>query len=498
MSAIAQEPITNVAAIAAEAPEEKKGKTRYVKEPLKMSTGEWLWPLGLLFTMSVVGLSFYPAVAVLLILLLNRFVKNKYDFLITVIIMAGSTGFISENQLGFKLYDLLLLASAFGLFFVRKNPLTKKMLKLMAVYILYMVLMGCMSDETWGIQFLVFRQNISFLVFILPLWLFANRDFDIQYFFRKLIVYFIIIMAFYAIDGYLLSGQIFLPNTSSIHPSTFYDPFWFPFSTRFFRKWPGGMYIILLVAYPISRYYKLSWKQWLIIFVGLFASRTMTIFAAFFLSYFLFQGNFMKVVRYVFIGGIALTILYFVDFKMGGVMRISTTIDQFIALTTAEDDEDFSEFGTGRMAQVIPKYEALVDQGDLALGWGFVHPELSTNPKYQIRNTLYVDIAKADELATATEVSQFNTIIHLGIVGLIVQTLFFIAIWFVLRHLPDAGFYLSSIIMASIMGLGGFTGLNTQWGLIYVGTAIGIVLLESRHRSEPQSTEVQQENPASA
>ncbi|MCF0219441.1 MAG: hypothetical protein HUK14_06635 [Muribaculaceae bacterium] len=494
MSAVSQEPIT-AAAVAAEAPREEK---RFVKVPLKMSTGEWLWPLALLFMMTLVGLSFYPAIGVLLILLINRFFKNKYDFLITAIIMAGSTGFIAENQLGFKLYDLLLMASLPGLFFVRKNPLTKKVLKLMVGYILYLVLMGCMSDETWVIQFKVFRQNISFIVFIIPLWLFANRDFDIQYFFRKLIVYFIIIMAFYAIDGYLLSGQIFLPNTSSIHPSTFYDPFWFPFSTRFFRKWPGGMYIILLVAYPISRYYKLSWKQWLIIFVGLFASRTMTIFAAFFLSYFLFQGNFMKVVRYVFIGGIALTILYFVDFKMGGVMRISTTIDQFIALTTAEDDEDFSEFGTGRMAQVIPKYEALVDQGDLALGWGFVHPELSTNPKYQIRNTLYTDISKADELATVTEVTQFNTIIHLGIVGLIVQTLFFIALWFVMRHLPDAGFYLCAILMASIMGFGGFTGLNIQWGLIYVGTAIGVLLLTSRNRTKPQPTEVQQDSPASA
>ena len=498
MSAVVQEPITNVAAIAAEAPEEKKGKTRYVKEPLKMSTGEWLWPLGLLFTMSVVGLSFYPAVAVLLILLLNRFVKNKYDFLITVIIMAGSTGFISENQLGFKLYDLLLLASAFGLFFVRKNPLTKKMLKLMAVYILYMVLMGCMSDETWGIQFLVFRQNISFLVFILPLWLFANRDFDIQYFFRKLIVYFMIIMVFYIIDGFVLSGQILLPNTFSINHSTFDNPFWFPFSTRFFRKWPSGMFIIVLVAYPLARYYKLSWKLWLVILGGLFATRTMTIFAAFFLSYFIFQGNIRKVIGYLLIGIVSLGLLYFIDSKMDGFLRISTTVDQFVALSVVEDEEDMSEFGTGRMAQIIPKYEAMEEQGDLALGWGFVHPELSTNPKYQIRNTLYVDIAKADELATATEVSQFNTIIHLGIVGLIVQTLFFIAIWFVLRHLPDAGFYLSSIIMASIMGLGGFTGLNTQWGLIYVGTAIGIVLLESRHRSEPQSTEVQQENPASA
>ena len=466
--------------------------TRAAKTSFKMKRSDWWWALCALLSLSLIGLSFYPAILFIAIILLNRFFKNRYDFLIILIVMTGSTGFIGENQLGFKLYDILLALTPFALVLVRKTPLTKKVLWLMTIYLCYLILMGFISEERWSIQFLVFRQYITFFLFILPLWFFANKDFDIQYFFRKIIVYFIVIMAFYAIDGLILCGQVLLPNTYAADEVTsFYQLFWRPFTGNFLRKWPSGMYLIILAVYPLSRYYKLSKWQWAIIILGFFASRTTSVLGAFFVTYLLYQGNFFRVFKYIILGLLVITAVYFIDQHTGSYMRIASTIDQFIELSSAQDEQDVSEFGTGRMAQIIPKYEALVDQGDLALGWGFVHPELSTNPKYQIRNDLYVDIAKADELATVTEVTQFNTVIHLGVIGLILQFAFFIGIWFLIRHNHDSGFYMSTLIMASLMGLGGFAGLNIQWGLIYVSTALGAILLTTRNRPKKENPDLQ-------
>lgn len=444
----------------------------------------WLWALGFLLSLSLAGLSFYPALVFATIILLNRFYKNRYDFLIMVAVFATSPGFIPSDVLGFNPLDPLLALSCLGLFFYRKNLMVKKVTLCVFAYIMFLVVMSTFSDETFAIQILTLRQYASIILFILPLWLFANRDFDANALFSRIIVYLLWICLFYAIDGFVFSGWVLLPGTFSNHEtfSTFWDIHWQPFSTYFPRKYPSAMFIVILSAYPLARHYRLKWWQWAVIAIAFAATRTMTVIGAFVITYVTFQGRFKQFAKYCVMAAIGVTALYFVDTSTGGFMRIASTIDQLTAVNNAGDSDDLAEFGTGRMGQILPKYEALVDQNCLAQGFGFIHPTKTTLPRYQIYNEYYSDISLADENAAYVEVTQFNAILHTGLIGLVVQTLFYIYMYFLLKPGKLAQFYLSALLMASIMGVGGFAGLTQFDGLMFVAVALGAALLDARPR----------------
>ncbi len=458
------------------------GQERKAKELLEAPASTWLWSLGFLLSLSLAGLSFYPAFIFTAFILLNRFFKNRYDFLVMVAIFATSPGFVHADVIKFNIVDLLLALSCIGLVFYRKNVMIKKVTICIFAYILFLFGMSMLSDETLAIQVLTIRQYASIILFILPLWLFANRDFDPDELFRRVIVYLLWISLFYAIDGFIFSGWVLLPGTFSSHEtlSTFWDIHWQPFSTYFPRKYPSAIFIVILAAYPLARRFKLKWWQWAIIIIAFAATRTMTVIGAFVITYVTFQGRFKQFAKYCVLAAIALSALYFVDNATGGFMRISSTVDQLTAVNSAGDSEDLAEFGTGRMGQILPKYEALVEQNCLAQGFGFIHPTKTLLPRYQIHNEYYSDISLADENAAYVEVTQFNAVLHIGLIGLIVQSAFYIYLFFLLKPGRLAQFYLSTLLMASVMGLGGFGGLTQSDSLTYVAIALGAALLEAR------------------
>lgn len=463
---------------------DKPGKTtpRYKKELLKAPPSTWLWSLGFLLSLSLTGLSFFPALIFTAFILLNRLFKDRYDFLIMVAIFTTSPGFIPSTLIGFNPVDPLIALSLVGMLFYRKNPRIKKVTLCVFAYILFLLLMSTLSDETFAIQVLTLRQYASIILFILPLWLFANREFDALKFFRHVLVYLLWICLFYAIDGFVFSGWVLLPGTFSFHEtfSTFWDIHWSPFTTYFPRKYPSAMFILILSAYPLARYYRLKWWQWAVIVLAFASTRTTTVIGAFVITYVTFQGRFKQFAKYCVLAVIGVTALYFVDSSTGGFMRIASTIDQFTSVSESSDSDDLAEFGTGRMGQILPKYEALVEQNCLMQGFGFIHPTKTTLPRYQVHNEYYSDITLADENAAYVEVTQFNAILHTGIIGLIVQTVFYIYLFFVLKPGKLAPFYLSTILTASIMGIGGFGGLTQSDGVLYVAVALGTALLDCR------------------
>ena len=182
------------------------------------------------------------------------------------------------------------------------------------------------------------------------------------------------------------------------------------------------------------------------------------------------------------IGGIVLiTSLYIIDGSTGGFLRVKSTVDQFVALDTARDEEDLSEFGSGRMAQIIPKFTLLSEEHRVMTGFGFLHPELTTISKYQIVNPLYIDQSRAEEVATGVEVTQVQTILDIGVIGLIIQTLFYIYLFYIIRHFNDSKYYISVLLALSIFGIGGFAGLCQTDGVTLVALSFSVIFLSRTH-----------------
>lgn len=465
-------------------PETPEKRPRYAKQNLDLSWREVMVPLLFMFSLSLIGLQVYPAIVVAVLFLINRFIKDRYDFLIMLGVMTTSGhAFLAMDVIPFQMGDVVLAASVVAMFFVRKNYLVKRVSILTLGFFLFMMAVALLTSERLWVQLMMMRYYVAVIAYFLVLWIFANREFDIRYFFRRLLIYFLIIAAFYAFDAIILSGWFFIPNdTGAWFRSTITRFTGYPFSFMIPRKWPAAFPIIICVSFALARYYKMNWWQWTIAVLGLGVTRTMTFIAPFFLTIIIFQGSFKKFAKYFVLATFALVIVYFVDVSTGSHLRIASTFEQFVDLSSAKDEEDVAQFGTTRMAQVIPKYQMLVANNALFTGLGFIHPELTTDPRYQIHNELYENVAIRDEsIASMTEVTQFNAIIHMGILGLIIQAVYYLAVYRILkRRGRDADFYLSTIFSTSVIGLGGLAGLNHPSGLFWVGTAIGIALLDSR------------------
>ena len=178
---------------------------------------------------------------------------------------------------------------------------------------------------------------------------------------------------------------------------------------------------------------------------------------------------------------------YYIDGKVGGALRIQQFVGQFSALQNPNDVEKLAEFGTGRMAQIIPKFALLFSENRQYIGLGFLHDKKTTIDKYVIINELYSDISRSEEVSTAVEETHAQTILDIGIIGLLLQTFYFLAIYFwVLRPMPYSISYLMTFVALSLFGVGGFAGVITHYGLLLLGLNVGIIYLADKqlHKNE--------------
>ncbi len=113
-----------------------------------------------------------------------------------------------------------------------------------------------------------------------------------------------------------------------------------------------------------------------------------------------FRPQIKQIIKYILALIIVIVALYHIDVQTGGYMRVAENIDQFSMLQLAEDDEDLAKFGTGRMAQILPKWELLERMDRVNIGFGFLHRDKTTNPHYIINNPFYIDVSQSEEVAT--------------------------------------------------------------------------------------------------
>ncbi len=465
------------------------------KEELHLTKAEWLWPLAFMLSMSMLGLSFPLGYLLVPLILINRFRKDRYDFIIMLTIFLGRFSLISEDAYFIRTTSITFVISILGILIFRKPALIKKIILAFVAYAGLIIVMICLSNESIAVQIRsgVFNY-LSFAYFIIPLLAFSGKEFDIKLFFRKLFPFLFIFCAYYIIDGIILKGPVMMPFDASRNFTQFTPTFYSfrvdPFSFQIIRRWPQGLYLLTLCIYPIVRVFKLSTRQWILIFAALVVSRTFTVLVAYIFVYIMVQGNAKKLIKYTLIGIISIIGLYFFDGLLSGshsidgqvnsFLRIKSSIDQIIDIREAQDEEDISALGSGRMAQAIPKIEQLFSLNKQWTGFGFLNRELSTSNEFIIENELYVDIEQSEEVSTGVEIVPIQIILTIGIIGLIGHIIFFVYIWWVVRRLKYSMYYLSLLVVFSIMGISGFSGLILIHGLYLSGLALAAVIMANK------------------
>lgn len=457
---------------------------------------QWWQAIAFFLLMSLLGLQFIPALILILIYLLWRWRNNRYACLIELMFFFGGYAFTVADSLPFKPTDLALALGIVGIVIYRKNTLVMKITLAMICYFASLILIATTSLESLSVQFLMMRNYFSIVSFFIPLLMFANTEFEWDKFIRQMTLHVLVICGFYVVDTFLFSSYVLMPGTSIwLEPMTFTNISIKPFSFIFPRHYPPGLYWFFVIIVALNyKQIRFSKKQWFLIALTLYACRTSSYLFALIACFALFRSKVKQILNWSIIGLLLLTATFFIDKATGGHMRLSSTVEQFTELTTAHDIEDLAEFGSGRMAQIIPKWELLSSMNRRWLGFGFLHNEKTTNPVFQIDNEFYSDTSKSEEVATAVEVTQVQTILDCGFLGLIIQTLFYLSLYFILKPTGHSREYLCVITGMSICGIAGFGGLIMPHSLLIIGTVIGAALLA--YRSNPQNGLISNPKPA--
>ena len=467
------------------------GKSDEKKPYIPLENGWWRKPLFYMLSLSLVGLGLYPALGISLVFLAHEWRHDRYNFLIMLTLLVGTYGLMSPQQLPIWTSDLALLAAGILWFVYRKPPILRRTLTAIFVYFGFMFIVAFLSVENMKIQLLVMRFYWHILYIIIPIAIFSGKEFDFNTFILKLFPFVLLIAIFYLADAYIISGHIFLPKDTSWNGSTFYSPSIHLLSGKIYRIYPPGIFLYSLIFLPILRTYRLHWWQWLFFIGSLIACQTFTIIIGFLAVYVLFQANVKKIATWSIAGIVLFTGLYFIDGMMPEVkhddglesrLRIKSSIDQFFDLYNAVDEEDIAEFGSGRMAQALPKLEIVAREGRQWIGLGFLHPSKTTLNQYLITNEYYSDIEKADEVATSVEIAQIQVYINMGWLGLLVVTLFYLYLYYLVRKLPYSYYCLSVMALCFIWSAGGFAGINFDQGGQLIAISFAAVVLHSRDK----------------
>ncbi len=458
--------------------------------PLTIARAEWRTAILFLLSMSVSGLMFYPALIFVIGFILSSWRNDRYNFIIMTALFVGGYGFIDDSVTFIKMQDVMLVVAITLLFLFKKAPIIRQTLTLLCVYGAILIFIATFSRESMAVQLLSIRGYLTFVIFIIPIVAFSGMNFSLKEFSRKLMPFVLTICIFYVLDAFVLSGNLFVPKTYiwGEQISTFYSPYIQPLSFSVFRKYPIGIFILYLAIYPAIHFFKLRPWHWIIIILAMLSTQTFTVTIAIVLTYVIFKGGFKKLLKYTGILILCLISIYYIDGMLPGrdneshesAMRIKSTVDQFVELTKYVDDEDIAKFGSGRVGQILPKYEVLQRENRQLTGLGFLHTEKTKIKDYVITNEYYTDISNNEEVATGIEVVLMQVFISAGWLGLIAHILFFVILCLMIRRMRYAGLFFSVLCACFISGWGGFAQTYNTYGLVLLALAYSAVILDNR------------------
>ncbi|MDE6145614.1 MAG: hypothetical protein K2O38_04860 [Muribaculaceae bacterium] len=466
-----------------EALSQQQAKPPYFTAPAR----DWGRAIGFLLLCSLAGLKFYPALIFIALLLISRvrWRKDRYFFLVEFIIFCTGSGLVGYSTYAVRPCDFAFIFAAIGIMIYRKNGLVRRITLAMLAYFAVLFILAFMSIEPMKNQITQIRYYLLIIGFFIPLVTFADKDFDFRRLMYVIILHALAICGFYVIDTFVLTGFILTPGSHSWGVSTITAPVIATFTLT--RHYPPGLYWLLLLIIPLNyKLMRLRWYHWALIALALVSSRTNSLLFALIVCFVFFRPKIRQVMIYTVIGAVGLTGLYLTDKAIGGSLRLADNIESFGMLSTAVDEEDIADFGSGRVAQILPKWELLYDLKREWIGFGFLNREKTTNPIFQIENQYYSDQSKAEEAATGVEVTEIQTILDVGFIGLIAQMAFYIGVYFMIRRLRYSNYYLCLLVGFEVLGVGGFAGLNgIQYSLLILGMILGGIILADRRSTKP-------------
>lgn len=470
---------------------------RFKKTPLDLKARDFMWPVLFMLSLSMIGLDFPLGLLFCPLVMFNRFRYDRYDFLLQLSIFLGGFSMITSANIYFSLIHLTFLLGLVAALTMKKAPILKKVLTLICVYTLGILFFVFKSDESFLVQLTGIESYLSIIYVFVPFMVFSGREFDIERFFRQLMIYAFIFCGFYILDSAVMGGMFFIPNDPSLATYGIESHFWAPYikilSFEFPRRWPPGLFILMLTVYPITRIYKLNKWQWALIIGAMLVCRTFTFTIAFVVGYMLCRATARQVVFYCAAFVVAVFALYQLDSTLGEVtvegadgieskqsaLRVKSSIDQLLFFDSA-DEETLASIGTGRGAQIIPKMELLFNLDREWIGFGFLSRTDTKSTKYIIDNELYVNPEFETEVATGVESVPFQIILDIGIIGLIFHVIVFAWLWLIVRRLPHQLFFLSTILLFAAIGFSGLHGLIRYDTLILTGLAWAAVVLSCK------------------
>lgn len=475
----------------------KKKKLKKTLAPMRSLNLVWAdykWPLFFLLSLGLMGLKFPPGYLLVFVILIKTFRLNRYQFVIMLTLLAGGYGFIGTDVTYVKFEDIALLAGVTGLLIFRKPLPVKRVTWMFAAYA--MVLFGIMllSDESLGIQFRIMRPFLMFAYFIIPIMCFSGKEFDSEKFYRALLTFLVIISCMYVVDVFIFGGDVLIPDTYNWGRRSYFwalqiNPGSFP------RKFPTGLLILFMCLYPLCRLYKLKIWQYAVIILAVIVTKTASFYLALIIVFICLQRT--GRMRLMICGASVLLIcgLYSIDSEptldteWESTFRVRSAVRQFESMTSIEDEEDLAVIGTGRMGQAIPKIELVYSLDKQWTGLGFLHPDLTTNPRYIVFNPFSKDPDHDYEVASAIEVFPLSTFVRGGYILVIINLAFYLLIYLMIRKWRNSMLYLSTALSCYIFGVGGISSWGDQYSLFMMGLAFAVSWLSERDTYEAAENE---------
>lgn len=466
------------------------------KDELNLVRADFLWPALFMLCLTLTGLHIYPAILGCLAIMLKALREDRNDFTIMLLFLLGGYGLMPQDVFPVKLYDLGVLASIALAVLLRKPAPVKRALVLYLLYVVVMFWIARQSWESMRTQFIVLRGYYSFIILFAFLGCYANHNFDLKALVRRLMVFLVIVCILYVIDGLILKSHVFLPDAAWGYSVTIGDLSIHPFSLMPERIYPAALLFIPLAIVPAMRLFRIPRRIWALIIVSALITQTFTYLTALTVTILLFQGSMRRLLKITLATVIAAVVFYSVDCFLpvtqhengskSSTLRIKSTLDQFVDLADAMDDEDIAEFGSGRMAQAIPKLELVELYHKEWTGLGFLHQDYTTNARFIVENEYYIDVTKSEEVATGVEVIPLQIYIHAGWAGLIAINVFLFGLWFIVRRLKYSYIYLATLVFILIMGIGGFASPTRFIGAPLLAMAFAMVILANREELQLQ------------
>ena len=454
------------------------------KEYYDLKSQHLIRPTLFLLSLSMVGLQvpFFLGQISALFIMFRTFFKNRHEFLVQLLIFIVGFGFFGQHNkeflLYFKTYDIFVLIGPVLLLIYRpKNLLYKKLKLSILLFLLSLFIYLYFHEEPISIQFRKFRQILLLTNFVLPIYIFRYRKvFSVEYFFERAYNYGMVITVFILIQTYFLKMPILIPDyvsftnlkAENINLSNFTN------IGYNMRVMPEPYYFIIFSLFFFN-FKKIKMFPKSIFFFAVLSGVTRSLWAAI-LVIILMKSHISSKIKYFFYIGLVFLLLFSVDINTRADLRIANFITQFSNLNRGID---IGRFGTGRFAQAYEPLIHLIKSNQVLTGFGFIHPDKSTN--VSIHNAMLEEInRKKEQFLVRVEVTQIALLLYLGILGTLIYYYFFFKIGISLKKYQYGFFYRDIVIFFFVLGIGGFSGLQDYKSISILSFVIGLIVLNNQ------------------